>query len=73
MLSNQKINPIVTELYIRGSKLNISLVFTIQHSFSVPKIIRRSSTHYFLMKVPKKQQAQQIAFNHSADIELEPL
>ena len=31
MLSNKKLNPIVTELFIRGRKLNISLVFI--HNF----------------------------------------
>ena len=36
MLSNKKFNPIVFELFIRGRKLNISLVFTIQSYFAVP-------------------------------------
>ena len=37
MLSNKKLNPIVTELFIRGRKLNISLVFISQSYFAVPK------------------------------------
>ena len=37
MLSNKKLNPIVTELFIRGKKLNISLVFITQSYFAVPK------------------------------------
>ena len=37
MLSNKKLNPIVTESFIRGRKLNISLVFIIQSYFAVPK------------------------------------
>ena len=37
MLSNKKLNPIVTELFIRGRKLNISLVFITQSYFAVPK------------------------------------
>ena len=37
MLVNKKLNPIVTELFIRGRKLNISLVFIIQTYFAVPK------------------------------------
>ena len=40
MLSNKKINPAVTELFIRGRKLNISLVFMKQSYFDVPKNIR---------------------------------
>ena len=35
MLSNKKVNPIITELFIRGTKLNISLVFTTQSYFVV--------------------------------------
>ena len=68
MLSNKKLNPIVTELFIRGRKLNISLVFITQSYFAVPKNIRLNSTHYFVMKIPNKRELQQIAFNHSSDI-----
>ena len=39
MLSNKKLNPIVTELFIRGRKLNISLVFITQSYFAVTKIL----------------------------------
>ena len=47
MLSNKKLNPVVTELFIRGSKLNISLVFFTQYYFAFPKNIRLNSTHIF--------------------------
>ena len=40
MLSNKKLNPIVTELFIRGRKSNISLTFIAQSYFAVPKSIR---------------------------------
>ena len=69
MLSNKKLNPIVTELFIRGRKLNISLVFITQSYFAVPKNIRLNSTHYFIMKIQSKQELQQTAFNHSSDID----
>ena len=39
MLNNKKLNPIVTELFIRGRKLNISLVFITQSYFAVHKIL----------------------------------
>ena len=39
MLSNKKINPIVTELFIRGKKLNSSLIFITQSYFAVLKIL----------------------------------
>ena len=56
MLSNKKINPdpVVTKLFIRGRKLNISVVFITQFYFAVPKNIRINSTHYFIMKIPNK-------------------
>ena len=63
MLSNKKHNPIVTKLFIIGSKLNISLVFATQSYFVVPKNIRLNYTHYCIMKVPNKQELQQIVFN----------
>ena len=68
MLSNKKRNPIVTELFIRGRKLNISLVYITQSLFAVPKNIRLDSTHYFVMKSPNKGMLEQIAFNNSSDI-----
>ena len=68
MLSNKKLNPLVNELFIRGKKLNISLVFIIQSHFAVPKNIRLNSTYCFVMKIRKKRELQQIAFNHSSDI-----
>ena len=68
MLSNKKFNPIVTELFIKGRKFNISLVFITQSYFAVPKNVRLNSTHYFVMKVPDKRELQQVTFNHSSDI-----
>ena len=68
MLSNKKLNPIVTELFIRGRKLNISLSFITKSYFVFPKNITRNSTHYFIMKNPNKWELQQTALNHSADI-----
>ena len=68
MLSNEKLNPIVTELFIKGRKLNISLVFIPKSYFAVPKNIRLNSTHYFIVKIQNKQELQQITFNHSSHI-----
>ena len=69
MFRNEKLNPIVTELFIRGRKLNISLAFISQSYFAVSKNIRLDSMHYFFMKIPNKQELQQTAFNHSSDID----
>ena len=63
MLSNKKLNPIVTEVFTRGRKLNVPLVFITHSCFVVPKNITLNSTHNFIMKI------QQIAINHSSDID----
>ena len=68
MISNKKLNSVVTELFIRGRKLNISLIFITQSYFKVPKDVRNNSTHFFIMKIPNKRELQQIAVNHSSDI-----
>ena len=47
MINNKKLNLVVTELFIRGRKLNISLVFIMQSFFKVPKDVRLNSTHFF--------------------------
>ena len=54
MINNKKLDFIVTELFIRSRKLNISLVFIIQSYFRVPKDVRLNSTHFFIMKIPNK-------------------
>ena len=69
MINNKKLNPIVTELFIRGKKLNISLVFIVQSYFKLPKDFRLNSTQLFIMKTPNKKKLQQIAVNHSSDID----
>ena len=69
MIKNKKLNPIVTELFIRGRKRSISIVFITQSYFKVPKDVRLNSTHFFIMKIPNKRELQQIALNHSSDID----
>ena len=69
MINNKKLNPIVTEFFIRGRKLNISIVFITQSYFKVPKDVRLNSTHYFIMKILNKRELQQMALNHSSDID----
>ena len=71
MLTNKKLNPITTELFIRVRKLNTSLAFITQSYSAVPKNCRLNSTHYFIMKIPNKGELHQIAFNHSSDIDFQ--
>ena len=70
-LTNKKLNPIGTELFIRGRKLDISLLFITQSYFAVPKNSRLNSTHYFVMKISSKRELQQISFNNSSDIDFQ--
>ena len=60
----------VTELFIRGRKINISLVFIMQSYFCLLKNIRLNATSYIIMKITNKQVLQQIAFNLSSNIEV---
>ena len=67
-IDNKKLNSIVTELFIRGRKLNISFVSFMQSYFKVPKDVRLNTTHFFIMKIPNKRELQQIAIDHSSNI-----
>ena len=58
MINNKKLNPIVTEMFIRGRKLNVSIVFITQSYFKEPKDARLNSTHFFIMKIPNKRELQ---------------
>ena len=68
MIHNKKINSIVSELFIRGRKLNICLVFITQSYFKVPKDVTLNTSHFFIAKISNKRELQQIAINHSSDI-----
>ena len=54
MLSNKKLNPIVTKLFIRGRKLSISFVLLHSLIFFLPKNIRLNSMYYFIIKISNK-------------------
>ena len=69
ILSYKKLQQIVTKLFIRARKLNTSLVFITQSYFDIQKNIRLNSIRYFILKIPSKQEFQQIAFKHSSDID----
>ena len=68
MINNKKLNSIVAELFIRGRKLSISLIFITQSYFKIPKDVRNNSTHFFIIKIPNKRELMQITINHSSDI-----
>ena len=69
IMTNKNFQSIIKEFFIRCRKINISLVFITQYYFSVPKDVRLNSTHYLIMKINNKRELQNIAINHSADID----
>ena len=69
IVTNKKFQYIIKELFIRCRKLNISLVYITQSSFTVPKDVKLNSTHYLMMKINNKRELRNIAINHSADID----
>ena len=68
LINNKKLNSVVTELFISGRKLNVSLVLITQSYFKVPKNVTLNTTHFFIMKITNKRELQQTALNHSSDI-----
>ena len=73
IIKNKMLNSIDTELFIRGRKLNISLVFTTQSYFKVLKDVRLNTTHFLISKIPNKRELQQTAINHSTDVSTKDL
>ena len=69
IMTNKKFQAIIKELFIRCTKLNISLAFFTQSYFSVPKDVRLNPTHYLIMKINNKRKLQNIATSHSAGID----
>ena len=67
--SDKKAQQVLKELFIRYRKRNISLCFLAQSYFSVPKDVRLNCTHYIMFKLNNKRELQNIAINHSADID----
>ena len=53
------LSPIVTELFLRGRKLEVF------------KIIGLNVTRYLIIKIPNKKQLQQITSNHTYGIDFE--
>ena len=71
IIINKKLISVVTELFFRGRKLNISLVFITQSYFKVPGDVRLNTTYFFIVKIPDKGEIKQIAINRSSDIKTE--
>ena len=65
MLSNKKLNSMVTELFFRVRKLNIFLAFITQSYFEVSKDVRLNTRHFLIMKIPNERELQQIMYNQT--------
>ena len=63
MLSNKKLNPIVTELFIRGRYFSYAFLFYCTKKYQ--------SKFYFIMNFPTQQEFQQITFNRLGDIDFQ--
>ena len=68
MINNKKLNSIVAELFVKGSKLSICFVLIMQSYFKVPKYVRLNTTYFFIAKIQIRRELQQIGMNHSADV-----
>ena len=68
-INNKKLDSIVNELFIKGRKINISIVFITQSYFKVLRVVRLNTTHFFILKIPNKREVQQIASHQSSDID----
>ena len=73
MLSCKKISSLLTELFVRGRKINICHAFITLSYFKVPKDVGLNATHFSIMKILNKQELDQIALNNSSDIEFKDL
>ena len=63
MINNKKLNLVLTELFIRGRKLNISIVFITQSCFKVSKDVKLNSTHFFITRIPNKREIHSSYFD----------
>ena len=73
MINKKMLNSVVTKLFVRCRKLNISLVFITQSYFKVPKGVRLNTTHFFIAKNPNRRELREIAKYHSSDISTKDL
>ena len=69
MISHVMSNKKAQQLFIRCRKLNILVCFLTQSYFSVPEDVRLNCTHYTIFKLNNKRELQNIAINHSSNID----
>ena len=69
IMTNKKIQVIIKKIFIRCRKLNISLECITKSYFSVQKKCQIKLVHYLIMKINSNRKLQNIAINHSANID----
>ena len=70
LLNKKSLNLVVTESFIRGSKLNLSIAVITQSNFKLPKGVKLNLHILFIMEIPNKRELRQIALNHLSDIDV---
>ena len=55
MTDNKKVNSVVTEVFLRGRILDVSIVFITQSYFKVPKEVSLNTKHFSLWKFQIKE------------------
>ena len=71
IISNKKLQPVVTELFFRGKKLNISLMFVTQSYFPIRKDVRLNTTYFFIINIRNRRELQQITINDLSDTDFD--
>ena len=66
---NKNLKKMIKELFYRGRRMNISIVFITQCYFRALKDTRLNSTHYILMRIGNKKELQSIAEEKSRNID----
>ena len=69
IMRSEKFNVIVKELFLRGRKLNISIVSITQSYFRTHKDARLNTTHYILMKIGSKKELKSTAEENSGHLD----
>ena len=73
IMTNKRFQVIIKKLFTRSRKLNASLIFITQSYFKTPKDARLNSTHYLIMKIHDRRELQNIAIDHSTNIDYKDL
>ena len=69
MIINKRLHPTATELFIWDRKLNIPVLFISYSNSAIPKVVKLNTKHFFIMKIPHRQELQQIVVNRASGVD----